>query len=457
MAGIGFELRKLMQSGGFYGMLRAYGFAGLISSGPWVFSIFGVMLIGILAAGHVEARAVVQFLVSVTYLMAGSLILTGVLQLLFSRFCADRLFEGKRELIVPNLLGTLTITSIAAAVTGFGILAFLFNSEPLVYRLAMLASFVLLCDLWIVVVLLSGLKAYEAVLGLFFGGYGLSVCVALALTRWGIVGLLGGFLVGQAVMFFSMLTLLIRNYPAGRQLVAYDFLDRRKVFISLAFTGLFYNIGIWVDKFLFWMNPATSEHVIGPLRSSVIYDMPIFIAYLSIVPGMAVFLVRVETDFAEQYDAFYTAVREGDTLAHIEYLRDRMVFAVRQGIYEIFKVQGMTVVVLLLVGPSLLKLIGISLVYLRLFYVDLVGVGMQVLLLAILNVFFYLDQRAIAFGLTLFFTVANTLLTVLTQQLGAPFYGYGFAVSVSLTSALGLLLLSRKLERLEYETFMLQK
>jgi uncharacterized membrane protein len=43
----------------------------------------------------------------------------------------------------------------------------------------------------------------------------------------------------------------------------------------------------------------------------------------------------------------------------------------------------------------------------------------------------------------------------LTQRLGANYYGYGFAVSVSLTSFVGLAILSRKLERLEYETFMI--
>ena len=46
MAGIGFELRKLMRRDSFWGLLRAYGYAGLISSGPWVLSILGVMGIG---------------------------------------------------------------------------------------------------------------------------------------------------------------------------------------------------------------------------------------------------------------------------------------------------------------------------------------------------------------------------------------------------------------------------
>ena len=49
MAGIGFELRKLMRRDSFWGLLRAYGYAGMISSGPWVLSILGVVAILLLA------------------------------------------------------------------------------------------------------------------------------------------------------------------------------------------------------------------------------------------------------------------------------------------------------------------------------------------------------------------------------------------------------------------------
>lgn len=456
MAGIGFELRKLLKRESFIGLIQAYGFAGLISAGPWVLSIVGVMLIGVMSVGVVDqTRMVAQFLVSVTYLMAASLILTGALQLLFTRFVADRLFEKRHAVILPNLMGALTLTTIVSGATGSLVLGLLFQ-EPVLYRLLMLACFVTLCNIWIAVVFLSSMKEYLKILGIFLIGYVITVTAALLLRPFGLNGLLMGFLWGHATLFFLMLALVLRNHP-GDKLIAFDFLPRRQVFYSLAATGLFYNIGIWADKFLFWFNPLTSEPVIGPLRASVIYDLPIFLAYLSIVPGMAVFLVRLETDFAEQYDAFYRAVREGDTLAHIERVKDNMVYAVRQGIYEIFKVQGLTVAILFLSGPIILQAIGISPLYIHLFYVDVAAVGMQVVLLAIMNVFFYLDKRRIVLALSIFFAAVNVGATLATQYLGPSFYGYGFAIAVALTSVLGLAILSRTLDRLEYETFMLQR
>src|SRR5256885_2912760 len=52
--------------------------------------------------------------------------------------------------------------------------------------------------------------------------------------------------------------------------------------------------------------------------------LPVFLSYLSIIPGMAVFLVRIETDFVEYYDKFFDAVRGGGSLEYIESMRNEM-------------------------------------------------------------------------------------------------------------------------------------
>jgi uncharacterized membrane protein len=247
--------------------------------------------------------------------------------------------------------------------------------------------------------------------------------------------------------------LVARRFPSST-LLAFDFLDRRRAYLALAATGLLYNLGIWIDKLIFWFTPSTSEVVLGPLRASIIYDIPIFLAYLSIVPGMAVFLVRVETAFAEEYEGFFAAVRDGEPLGDIRRRRDRLTLAVRHGISDIFKVQGTTVLLLLLAGPRLLDAVGISRLYLQLFSVDLAGVAMQVLMLAVFNVLFYLDQRRVTLALSATFCVLNAVLTVATQHAGPRFYGYGFALSTAVTSLAGLLVVSRKLDRLEADTFM---
>jgi uncharacterized membrane protein len=104
----------------------------------------------------------------------------------------------------------------------------------------------------------------------------------------------------------------------------------------------------------------------------------------------------------------------------------------------------------------LLEWLGISTLYLALLHVDVIAAGLQVVLLGILNVFFYLDKRRIVLALTALFVVLNVVFTAVTIRLGPAFYGYGFAAALLIVVMLGAWNLSRTLARLEYETFMLQ-
>ena len=457
MAGIGFELRKLLRRDSFAGLFKAYAYAGIISSGPWVLSILGILVIGLFSKKllTVPDAQITRFQVSVTYLIMLSLVLTGPIQLSFTRWVADRLFEKRQAMIAPNFLGALLIVIVGSGLLGLLAVATLFPGQTNLFRVAFASGLVVMSGIWLATIFLSGMKQYKTIVALFGLGYGVSVTGALLLSRMGMEGLLLGFVVGQFVLLAGMLVMVLRTLPAER-LIAFDFLKRGAMFTSLVWVGLFYNLGVWADKLVFWAAPEVSQAIIGPLRASIIYDMPAFLAYLAIIPGMAVFLVRIETDFVEYYERFYDAVREGGSLGNIQRLRDEMVFTIRQGLYEILKIQGITVLLVILAAPRVLDWLGISHLYLPLLYLDVVAASLQVVLLGLLNIFFYLDRRRVVFGLTALLLVLNVGLSLVTLQLGASFYGYGVALAMMITVFVAMLALESKLHRLEYETFMLQ-
>lgn len=456
MAGIGFELRKFLQKDSFWGLLQAYGYAGIISSGPWILSILGIMMVGIISISlNTDAELIIAFLISVTYLIASSIIFGAWIQLMFTRFVSDRLFDEQREEVLPNLMGALLVTSTSSLLIGI-MLWSSFSDTTVIYRLLMLSNLLVLSNIWILVVMLSGLRTYKLILGAFVIGYGLTVSAALLLRVYGLEGLMAGFFVGQSVMMFLMLALLVHEYPAEK-MISFGFLDKNKVFYSLAAISIIYNLGIWADKIIFWFNPLTSEPVIGPLRSAFIYDPPIFLAYLAIIPGMAVFLLRMEADFVDRYDAFFNAIREGDTLPSIRRLKKDMISTIQASFIEIFKIQMVTSVILIFAADQILSAFDISTNYRMLFSVDVVAVGIQVVLLGIFNVLFYLDKRYMILSLAILFAISNVILTLISQSLGPAFYGFGFAGAVLLTTMFGFSVLNRKLNRLEYETFMLQR
>lgn len=456
MAGIGFELRKLLQRDSLLSLMRAYGYAGVISSGPWVLSIIGMLLIGFLSVTVVVPNLLItQFQVTVTHMIAWSLILTGFFQLAFTRFVADRLFEKRIEVIVSNYHAVQLVIAAGTGTIGLVAIAIGFPDETVLYRVLALSGFVLLSLIWIATVFLSGMKQYEAIVMLYFFGYGATVLAALGLRGFGLEGLLGGFVIGQLLLFCGMQALIVRDFPVPRFL-SWECFQARLRYPTLAWIGFLFNVGVWIDKFIFWAWPPTSQAVIGPLRASIIYDLPVFLAYLSIIPGMAVFLVRIETDFVEHYDGFYSAVRGGGSLQTIERHRNGMVATVRTGLFEMMKIQSIAVLLLFVVGERLLAWLGISDLYLPLLYIQVIAAGLQVLFLSVLTVFFYLDKRRVVLGLCVLFVVANASLTALSLVLGPQAFGYGFAISLLLVVTVGFWALSRSFARLEYSTFMLQ-
>ena len=78
--------------------------------------------------------------------------------------------------------------------------------------------------------------------------------------------------------------------------------------------------------------------------------------------------MRFEADFVAWCDQFYNAVRDGDSREEIARMRHEMVFAIRQGFFDIVKTQTMAVLVLVLVlvmvmvvfAPSIFEALGIS-------------------------------------------------------------------------------------------------
>ncbi len=457
MAGIGFELRKLLKKNSYTGLLQAYLYAGMISAGPWVLSIIGILIVSVLSLGVVVPNVLIsQFQVTVTHLIVASLIFSGFVQLSFTRFVADRLFAGETQKVIPNFNGLLLLIGLLSCGMTIPVALFLFPQESVLYRMLLVMGMALLSLIWVTTIFLTGLKQYKAIVAIFAIGYSIIILLSLGLRyQLKMEGLLLGFVLGHFALLLGMLWLIYRHYRSPN-FIAFDIWKKGQMYRSLMATGILIHLGVWIDKLMFWYYPPTGQSVIGPLHASVIYDLPIFIAYLSVIPGMAVFLMRIETDFADYYSKFFDAVREGATLAYIEWMRNRMVLSVRQGLLDIAKIQGITVMVVFLLGADLLRWLGISTLYLPLLYVDVVGAALQVILLGIINILFYLDRRKEVFWLCLFLTINNFLLTGLSLKLGAAWFGYGFAGAMALTVFLGLIILNRDLEELEYETFMLQ-
>ncbi|WP_457680835.1 exopolysaccharide Pel transporter PelG [Thermovibrio sp.] len=455
MAGIGFELRRLIKSERLSAKFLSFIYSAFLSAGPWIISIIAIIVAGILAS---EVSKNGEFIrkcqVVITYITALSLIISSPLQLTFSRYVADRIFNKEIDRILPNLIGAITVM----IVSGFtaGIIIGILNLKELSIPFILLFSFslALFSAFWIVATVLTSLKSYKFILFSFFLGFSLTVILSMYLAKQMLLGFLLAYFLGAGITFSLLLSYIFKFFPSNR-LIEFDFLNKKRVFYSLALVGLFYNLGIWIDKFLFWFSPTTGKSVLGPFHASVVYDIPMFLAYLSIAPGMGIFFLRLEGEFAEYYHRYYEAVREGETLERIFELGYEMIMAARSLIQEVLRVQILTLVIIFLTETILFGIFKLSLLYIPLFNILCLGTSLQLLFMVVISLLFYFDLRKETVVATAVFLITNALLSYLSIKAGPYFYGYGFAFSLLISFIASILLIRRILYEIHYRTFML--
>ncbi|NLH39038.1 MAG: exopolysaccharide Pel transporter PelG [Elusimicrobia bacterium] len=458
MAGIGFELKKILNRNRLFSIMEVYGYSAVLSSGPWIISIITILFIGLIKthdSGNVYE--IIQFQISITYLLGLSLIFSGFFQISFSRYVADLIYRNEKEKIIPSFLGILFILF----VTGFIFIllfsyVFLKNISSL-YVIFFIGSFISLLGIWVSNSLLLGIKEYKKILFIYLFSYFLIFILSFTLGNYGFEWLMGSFFIGNSVLFFLLSYVIVHNYQFNK-LIDFDFINinGKGLILSLGFSGFFYNLGIWADKIIFWFSKDTGYNVIGGLKASVIYDLPLFLSYLSTIPGMAIFFYRLEADFAEKYDYFYTAVRDGLTLKDITDAKIEMIDSIRIMIREIIIIQGIFDMIIYSYSMSIFEVLNIPKLYIPLFHIDLIGVQLQLGLMAMLSVLFYLNKRFYALFISILFTLLNFLLSYITiKHLGVAFFGYGFALSAFVSFIVSLFIIRNVMEDLEYETFML--
>jgi uncharacterized membrane protein len=458
MAGIGFELKKILKRGTIISMLETYSISAVLSSGPWVISMIVIMLVGFVSFALSTADVAsdnFQAITTYVVIMASSLVFSSFFQLPFTRFVADKIFEKKENLVLPNFLGLLLVLLFFGVlfVVPFGL--WLLYSQSNLYLLLFMSTFLVLNGVWISNILATSLQFFRLTLVAYLVSYTLIFVLSIVFKDMGKEGLMLSFLLGNSLLFFILTSAIIIYYPS-HYLVRFDFFQKKSFYFKLGITGLFYNIAIWIDKVLFWYSPLSGNVVVDNLNASIVYDLPIFLAYLAIIPGMAVFFYRLEADFAENYDNYYDSIRGDGTLKMVKNERYKMIDTVRLSLREILIVQGIFNLIIYIFSKDIFSLLNIPQLYLPLFYVDLIGTQLQLAFMSVLAILFYLDRQREAMYLSILFFLFNAVGSYISIQLGAFFFGYGFAVALLAVLIISLIWLGYVIKRLEYETYMLQ-
>lgn len=450
MAGIGFELQKAVRQESYLGKIRGYLYAAVISSGPWLLSVVALSLLGAVSATFLSREAIALFAATITHTFALSLVTTGLLQMVVTRYLADELYLNRPESVGPTFVSVLALSCGAQFVVINALLAL--TELPLGYRLPAAALYVAVSGIWVAMVFLSAARDYLSIVAAFAAGYLTSFLAATLLgSRYGLSAYLMGFAAGQMVTLGLLTARVIAEFEPQRAL-SLGFARYFRRYPSLVAIGLAYNLGLWADKMVFWLSPAGVD--VGSFMDVFQpYDTSFFVASLVIVPALALFTVNIETDFYEHYRGFYDSIQSRLGLQELLAAKRGMARSLRKSYLSLLKVQGASALLAVTVLTPLTRVLDLPPGYWPLFRVMVLGMSAQVFLLFTVLILLYLDLRGSALAACAFFLAANLALTALTVPAGPAFYGYGFLAASVLGALFSLLLLRERFGKLEYLTF----
>jgi uncharacterized membrane protein len=456
MAGIGFALAKLRQQDNLAGQSLATGHAIMITAGPWIIIMIGLALMSLLGNPIVGEVRIMIFRILVIYCFALSLVITAPIAIELNLRISAQLFERRFEQVHGTYFGALAVTALLTVTLAWLLFSVVLGLPD---SLAATASFCVLqvSLLWLVMSMVAAIKQYTVVSTGFIVGLSVSVTLGLALASlgYGIEGLLIGFGVGLFLAFAILHALIIQTFPGALPPVATAVRSlfgrpvRSQTFIA---AGLCSAFAVWIDKFVVW-HSYEGNFVLDGLVQAPRYDVPMFIAYLSIVPLMSVVSIWLETDFFVAYRKYRDIVHSGGTLRQIESQRNQLTRQITDQIFSAFIVQIAISFVLALAAPFLVPMLGMGLETLQVLRLALIGAAFHFLFLACAGIILFIQFGRAYLLLQGAFLVLNGGLTYVLLS-NPDTLGLGYVIATGLAAILAYVVMLHTLSVMNRLTFM---
>lgn len=403
MAGIGFELRKVIVKDSISSFFKASISGIFIVAGPWLLSMLSLGLISLISRESVVLESLFSILV---YIFSISLIFTGGFHYLCIKIFSDYLYvkeEGKALFFILCYMGITLVISPLITLLFIYLISGL-QQITLTLVLAILFQVIVVNQLWIILIFISSLKWYISILISFLVGIGIMAILLLIWDSESLVTLLNCYSIGNLISTVALVVLSLSRFkPVIISLkdIIVTVIDYWSKYKLLFYTGLFYNLALWIDKIFNWYFYG---EVTGLLKLKLLfeYDFSMYIANLSIIPGLVFFIVSSETDYFLAVKKFLISLTNSD-YKRIEQEKMEIITSAKRGIteqtYSQFYITFALSLLAVYIFPKHYSVLIIA----------LWSVFMQLILFSYMNFLFYMGRYRDSFYIVLITTISNIL------------------------------------------------
>lgn len=415
-------------------MLRAYGYTGMVTTGPMLLGICFLLGIGMIGGFFGLPKGDRELLNSmITYGLLFSLLLSSGSSMVITRYISDMLFSGEGRRILPSLKG-LMLLMLPLGDLLYGIFLF-FAGITLTQALWSLLFFNELLVVWTEMNYMTAIKDYKGILVSYVAAIAaafLSSALGSYIFGASIEVLLFGVSVGYGLMLCMNYLFLNSFFPRGES-GYFQFLDWFEDYRELGFVGFCTTVGLFSHLVAAWFGPF-GKQVQGLYYGAPQYDIPALFAFLTITVTTVNFVASVEVNFYPKYRRYYELFNGKGSLRELELAEENMLGVMSRELSYTAKRQLFVTALTLSLGLSLLLRLplGFDSMMEGYFRILCVGYGLYAVGNVMLLLLLYFTDYTGAAWASGIFAISSTLLCILSFLLDSRFYGFPFALSAML-------------------------
>jgi uncharacterized membrane protein len=456
MAGIGFELRRLSQRGGLFGQVAAGGHATFVTAGPWLVTVLalGIVQRNIVAVAPPAEAYLLQALV--IYAFCLTLLIAAPITIAAVRVSADDLYDRRVERVRGNFMLAVAACCLAGVALAVPLFAFGFGLAGADLLVAA-AGVGAIAMVWPAMAFASMVKAYGSITLSFLAGLTVSVLATLTAASHGLgVGVqASGFAAGLGLAAISLTATVTATFPGRMESLRGSvgrMLGAARGHLPMVGGAAVAVAAVWADSWLVWLGPL-GRAAGGGLPTAPFYDSAMFVARLSMLPGLIAFLLSVDTAVHQRTRAFMSAIEDHGTLRRIESSLAEIGRTADSSMVRLIVLQAACCAILLALAPAVVAPAGLQYQQIGVLRFGILGALFHSIFFAATTLVLHFGRGRAYLGLQLIFCGTNAAATAATMVAPPQYLGMGYLAATALSAVAALAVLRLVLGRLDYLTF----
>ena len=344
--------------GGALGPVRRFSGAIVVAVGPWIVFVLTLAIISISSASVLGRAGLQDLRLTVTYAFCFAPMAAGPIGLAAAEL-ARQSRENQLDLPIYNITRVALVLAGALSALLALVISLLLGIAPAGAALSFALLAAAAAMLWVCFAVLSALKLFRVLIAAFLGGIFLSIGGTFVAVRVApsIDVLLWCFAAGLTFCIAQSLNHLRHRFSEMPDTVRLAFtllrheIWRRRVLGAGVTLAL---IGVWTDKWAFWLSPDALRSPAGFLHFSR-YDSVMFVAHLSMIPTFATMLMLRERELSAAFRAVQVRMQNHSSQQSVRQAIGALALIARTGGFKLLFVQATIAGLLVLAAPWIAK------------------------------------------------------------------------------------------------------